>query len=516
MSSYRLCFPGRQCRCLISPFLLGLVIIACLWSPEVQAAPWLKLDRATIEPSWFPNRALVRVYVSAISLVGEPIAVPKEQTWELRIGNSKQRLPPLIGRHGNLSEELHVQFVIETAYAYSDAIARIRHAIGEFIEQLPDSSRVGILGYGQHVSGRGRLVSAHAAVAALSELDVDVTPADNVLVEAMQEAVRSLRRSRRTRGHRAIRQIIVVVSDGQDIDPTPNRYRLVAKRANRLGIRIHSLAYSPSRHRAPMLGLAEMSKRSHGTFRLVLHTERSFHANFNQLARELQDQYVLSYFVPIAKMKGSQIRVAAAGMISNAIPLPETTCAGQPPCAPENYCLADRCVRPSIHSQSPLFRWLLIAGGLLGIFVLYCYLRPLFQRLRPAQPLPPARPTTHQIVPQGPQGQSNPSRSSSQAPASGYAAMLLVLNGPYAGQRLALRNRYTIGARKKSDLVLNDPLVAGHHARFLRDRAGLWWVVDNRSRSGTFVNGVRIRKKQLTSGMLVRIGSSEVRFLQQG
>src|SRR5712692_9107550 len=54
-----------------------------------------------------------------------------------------------------------------------------------------------------------------------------------------------------------------------------------------------------------------------------------------------------------------------------------------------------------------------------------------------------------------------------------------------------LKPENTLGADPVNDVVLNDSLVSGRHARLHWDGAG-WWLEDLGSKNGTLVNGERI------------------------
>jgi len=70
---------------------------------------------------------------------------------------------------------------------------------------------------------------------------------------------------------------------------------------------------------------------------------------------------------------------------------------------------------------------------------------------------------------------------------------------------------YTIG-RKECDIVLNDEKVSRKHASIIIIREGKYAVQDLASRNGTFVNGVRLTRRDLQHNDLIRVGSTTLRF----
>src|SRR5205823_1645824 len=57
---------------------------------------------------------------------------------------------------------------------------------------------------------------------------------------------------------------------------------------------IHSIAFSPTDERGPLLNLGEISKRSHGTFRWARSAD-DLRAQVEGLIEELNQQYVLTF-----------------------------------------------------------------------------------------------------------------------------------------------------------------------------------------------------------------------------
>lgn len=62
-------------------------------------------------------------------------------------------------------------------------------------------------------------------------------------------------------------------------------------------------------------------------------------------------------------------------------------------------------------------------------------------------------------------------------------------------------------------VVLNDPQCSRKHARIYTNEDG-WWIEDNGSSNGTYVNGQTIREARLDEGNLIRVGGSVFTFTE--
>jgi FHA domain-containing protein len=71
----------------------------------------------------------------------------------------------------------------------------------------------------------------------------------------------------------------------------------------------------------------------------------------------------------------------------------------------------------------------------------------------------------------------------------------------------------TVGRSSQNDIQLKrDEYASSTHARIQPRRDGVW-VEDAGSTNGTYLNGIRLtRPKRLTSGDIVRIGETELRY----
>ena len=95
-------------------------------------------------------------------------------------------------------------------------------------------------------------------------------------------------------------------------------------------------------------------------------------------------------------------------------------------------------------------------------------------------------------------------------------ALLLVKRGPNAGSTYLLENeRTTTGRRPDSDVFLDDVTVSRNHARIER-RGDSFFVQDDGSLNGTYVNGERVEETKLASGDEIQIGMFKLVFFAAG
>ena len=69
----------------------------------------------------------------------------------------------------------------------------------------------------------------------------------------------------------------------------------------------------------------------------------------------------------------------------------------------------------------------------------------------------------------------------------------------------------TFGRAPDCDLPIQEGSVSGHHGA-LRFEGGRWWLHDNNSSNGSFVNGQRIADSPLNNGDTLQFGDVQVRF----
>jgi pSer/pThr/pTyr-binding forkhead associated (FHA) protein len=99
------------------------------------------------------------------------------------------------------------------------------------------------------------------------------------------------------------------------------------------------------------------------------------------------------------------------------------------------------------------------------------------------------------------------------SPLGGKSIHLVVVEGEDQGLKFDITGlgTYTIG-RRECDIVLNDEKISRKHASVIIAREDQYAVADLASRNGTFINGVRLTRRNVTHNDLIRVGNTTIRF----
>jgi pSer/pThr/pTyr-binding forkhead associated (FHA) protein len=79
-------------------------------------------------------------------------------------------------------------------------------------------------------------------------------------------------------------------------------------------------------------------------------------------------------------------------------------------------------------------------------------------------------------------------------------------------QSIELEPGMTIGRSRECDIFLEDLTVSRHHATIQESVPGMYEVIDNKSATGTFVNGRPVTRHKLQEGDVIQVGNTRFTF----
>ncbi len=559
--------------------LLGLLLLCAQLTATAHAdtptrAPaQAVIDRIDLEPSplWGSDR--LRILFSEISVQGAIVDLTGLKAVRLMVGTNEKKAPMVLGRFGKTELPLAIAIVAESSIEFSEVAPLIRDNVqSQLFSFRPTNTQWMIVSYSDTVNV-GKFVSGKTIGNQLERLNNDGSTGDPALLEAIERALVTLKKVKPSNA----RKMIIVVGDGRDRENDRARVTAMGERAARENVRIHTIGFAASGARRPLLVLGELSKKSFGTFRWVRTAKaESWQPVFAQLAAEIANQYVLTYYVPSGEFAGKKLHIETTGnfeLASNEAKVPPARC-GELTCNDSQACVAGRCSKlaPGVKRQFGKALLVVVGGiGLLSILIAGVSAvkkraaRPVSLAPNPANanlpgaPGPatssaaaspantpaklmgpqktmvvntnpsPARatpsvgastnsPYSGNVAPVAPRATASaqavaPSRPA--APVGPPPATLYVLSGARNGQRLPLHNGFIIGRGPGCNLVLDDHEVELQHAEIQLDGYGNSAIIDRNTRGGTFVGGTRVRSAALTHGSSIRIGTTDLRYLAE-
>ncbi len=508
------------------------------------------LQDIEVEP-YFLGMARVRVFASFLRISGDLIEGFKPEELVLTANNRPLKFPPGILKFSYIGEPIDVVLVVQVTKSYAEALEQLEQPIADLLSDLGKSvkgSKVAIVTYGAEATQVSRFVEPQAAKRAFSKKVIaEDDPALPRLKEGVDKAKRLLRDSK------APRKLMVIIGDGRsgdaggiDRDSFGKQESKLPKELTDAGIVVDTIAYDPSGRRGSyMLNLGQLSRLTNGFPRLAIEAE-SIKAKVASLQNELKSQLVATYFVPLEEVSGKTLKLQCKSarlcgyekgedaLETNAAKA-FVTCGGGKACDGLAVCVAGECVTQTMAPPSSgVGVWLavlgLVAGGGGVAFVL---LKRKKKEQAPAAAPPPGPPPSV-VAPVLPdfsnipylkdyKYQLPPGVVAAPAPApppqvappvAARVSSLLILSGPRTGQQWPIRHGFNIGKAPGVDLLIDDGFASSHHAQIHVDGGGGATLVDMGSTNGTFVNGVRVSTVRLTHGAAIRIGQTEMRFLQ--
>jgi FHA domain len=533
-----------------SRVILGLLALTLAAVPADASKPRLRLER--IDASRFESDGTVRVFASVVELEGNIDDGRAAPAFVLKMNGKSVGRPEKGQQFQGAAEALDLVLVVESSALYGpkkivvpppapppppttakqkqkgkkappapaqkgkkiaadvlkqavpageEPLDKVKDAVHALLEGLSPRVRVLLIDYGADLTAHPPFRPAAAVSPDVDDLMPDGEAGDLALVKAINAALVELGKPRDTNnGVAPARRLVVVVSDGLNSAMDRKTFKALGDAAARARVPIHTIAFSPTDERGPLLNLGEISKRSNGTFRWA-RTAEDLRAQIDTLADELNKQYVLTYKIDARSLEGKTFQLVCEDLVSNSLVYDSSG-------GSFGYAPATR----------PLVPWWL--WGLAGIVLFGGAAAVLIARARPkkrmkfspykntgAQAAVAPKPATAlRPVAPAPQPQPPPER----APTRGT---LIVVSGALAGQRVDVGAQPVLIGKGPATLqITDDPTVSTRHAEVAL-RGGAFVVTDLGSTNGTFVNNHRLTQPtRLSDGDLLRCGNTQLKF----
>ena len=541
-----------------SPVVVGLVAIVLAFAADASK-PRLRLER--IDARDFASDGTVRVFASVVELEGNVDDGRAAPAFVLKMNGKSVGRPIKSQQFQGAAEALDLVLVVESSALYGPAkilppapltprasdkrgtrkatatarqkpdravaapvlkpatgeepLDKVKDAVHALLESLAPRVRVLLIDYGADLTPHTPFKPAAAAANDVDDLMPDGEAGDLALTRAVRAALVELGRPRPDGA--AARKLIVVLSDGLSTQMDRKTFKALGDEAARARVPIHTIGFSPSDERGPLLNLGEISKRSNGTFRWARNAE-DLRAQIETLGDELNKQYVLTYKIDARSLEQQTFQLTCEELVSNALVYDSSG-------GSFGYV-------PATRALLPWWLWalagLVLFGGAAAIVL---------ARARPKKPMrfspyrdaaggaarsaadpSPSAPPSSSAAPRQPMaplaaaGRPIEAVPPAREPAPSRG-LLIVVSGALAGQRVAVAAQpITIGKGPATLQVTDDPALSTRHAE-LALRGGAFVLTDLGSTNGSFVNSQRIAQPtRLSDGDLLRFGNTQMKF----
>ena len=475
---------------------MRLSILAGLFSllfatvaPSVALAQNAKLR---LERFGFDKLPDIKLYMTFVEEDGTIIAGKAATDFKLDLDAADQGPGNNLTTFDGAKEPIFVVGVAQISGVVNErALAEVKaglRKINDVVSNTP-GGRMGILGYAGETKRLIESGTASEVDAALGKMAIDSEASETHMIDAVRTAIDLLKAQDKGR-----RKLIVLFSDGIDVNNDKKGFVDIGNRAQQAGIVIDTIGYNefdPPKLR----NLQEMAKRCYGIDRIAK-TPTELGPRFDAVVDEIQKQYVITFPLSIIgddKEHTFQVKHEAGGkpVYSNTVneKLPSKV---------------DAPVAVKTEKKSRLWLWVLLAAGVVGAIIVAMLLRK--------KPAPPEEAPLQ-----------SPSLSPTPGPrmgsktvaldAAGEIAMgwMMGLTGKYKDVTFKLKDRNVIGTAADCDIVIEDGFMSGRHCE-IRKVEGGYKLVDLGATNGVIVNDKRTKEHFLVDNDNFRLGRTEFKF----
>jgi hypothetical protein len=467
--------------------LLALVALALLPQVALGQNSKLRLERFAFDA--LPD---IKLYLTYVEEDGTVIAGRAATDFKLQLDAADQGPAKAVSTFDQIKEPIFVVAVAQVSGVVQERwLAEIKggfRKINEAVASTP-GGRMGVLAYAGDTKRLIESGTSSEVDSALSKLAIDAEASETHMIDAVRTAIDLLKAQDKGR-----RKLIVVFSDGIDVNNDKKGFVDLGNRAQQAGIVIDTVGYNefdPPKLR----NLQEMAKRCYGIDR-VAKSVTDLGPKFDAVVDEIQKEYLVTFQLSIAgddKEHTFQVTHEAGGkpVYSNAVNEKLPSQATLPP-------------KVVVKEQPRHWWWLLIPAGIVAAIVAALLLRKKPPAPAPEQPKLQAPSLSPQV---------RPGSKTVALDAAGEVAMgwIMGLTGKYKDVTFKLKDRAVIGTAADCDVVIEDGFMSGRHCE-IRKIEGGYKLVDLGATNGVIVNDKRVKEHFLVDNDNFRLGRTEFKF----
>ena len=474
--------------------LSGLAAFCAVASPPAavaQKAPAVQSSKLRLERFAFDSLPDIKLYLTYVEGDGTVIGGRAAADFKLVLDSSDQGPAKAAVTFDAIKEPVFVVAVAQVSGVVQERwMAEIKGGIRKINEAVAATpgGRMGVLAYSGETKRLIESGTASEVDSALSKLTMDEA-SETHMIDAVRTAIDLLKAQEKGR-----RKLIVVISDGIDVNNEKKGFVDLGIRAQQAGIVIDTIGYNEF-DPPKLINLQEMAKRCYGIDR-VAKAVTELTPRFDAVVDEISKQYVVTFPLSIAgddKEHTFQVTHEAGGkpVYSNNV----TEKLPSQPTGPVK-------VKP-VETQRHWW-WLLIPAGAIVALIIALLMRKKPPAAEPEQPKLQAPSLTPSL---------RPGSKTVALDAAGEVAMgwIMGLTGKYKDVTFKLKDRAVIGTSADCDVVIEDGFMSGRHCE-IRKIEGGYKLVDLGATNGVIVNDKRVKEHFLVDNDNFRLGRTEFKF----
>ena len=469
---------------------LSAIALITLMGGAARAADKLRLERMDLKAS-----PTIKLYLTYVDSEGRAVTGRAKEDFRIVVDSAEQGAASAVQTFDEAKDPINVVIVAEVGPPMQPVIEDMKRAIAALADSLPPKSKMALLGYAADTKylteALGNPVDAESAAKTMT---IDNDNPEMHMMGAVRAALDKLGTA-----PKGERKLMVIFSDGIDVDMDARTFTSIGRRAQEQGVVIDTVGlneFDPGK----MRNLGILAKQSQGMERQCK-SANDLANHFNNIIDEIKKQYVATFEVPLAGGDGKDHvfqAIASNGgrdQYSNNVTdkLPK----------------ASHPIAKKGESGSRWWLWLLIALGAIGLIGLIAWLifREKPEQMPEEEPMGAPAPTA---APAGPmKTMALNVNVAGGAPAVGW---IVATSGKHADQTFKLKPARTlIGTGSDCDVKVEDQFMSSHHCE-VRFENGSFKLFDLGSTNGIVVNDKKVREHELIDNDLFRLGRTEFKF----